>query len=345
MIYYMYEKQSNSKYNAWGKARIDVQNILESHKNFFPIIYDYSSGKKITNFKAMLHFFYECKKLKIGDTLILQNQFMFFKYAFPFIQKLKRKKVNIVFIIHDLNGLRMNSKKLNWLELKMLDQSRVMIHTDMMKEYIFNFVTPVHYSVLYIFPYLINNSINKNVEKKFDFCYAGNLSKSAFLHCLPKDLSTRFCLFGKGDKSLIQQRFFNYGGAYTSDEIPFKLNGKFGLIWDGNSLDGCVGISNDGINADYIRFNSPHKFALYISAGIPVICWKKSGIAEFVINNKLGITIDSVLELRDFIINDDDYKVLIKNVLEFRKQVISGQLFEQKLYELLNINSKKSASV
>ncbi len=344
MIYYMYEKHSNNNFNAGGKARLDVQKILESHKDFLPIIYNYSSDNKITNFKSMLTFFSKCKKIKKGDVLILQNQFMFFRFSFPFIQRLKKKNIKIVFIIHDLNGLRMNRKKTNWIELKMMDKSYIMIHTDFMKEYILNSVTPAQYSVLYIFPYLIDCT-HKSSEKNFDFCYAGNLSKSAFLHCLPKDLSTRFCLFGKGDNSLIQQRFFNYGGAYTSDEIPFKLNGKFGLIWDGNSLDGCVGISNDGINADYIRFNSPHKFALYISAGIPVICWKKSGIAEFVINNKLGITIDSVLELRDFIINDDDYKVLIKNVLEFRKQVISGQLFEQKLYELLNINSKKSASV
>lgn len=336
MIYYMHEMSFNNNFNAWGKARADVQKILESNVNFLPINYDCSSENKFTNFKALLRFFKECRKINKGDTLIFQNHFMFFQYAFPFIQNLKRKKINVVFIIHDLNGLRMNSKKLNWMELKMIDKSGVMIHTNSMKDFIFNSVTPFKYVILNIFPYLID-STKKGTEKTFDYCYAGNLSKSVFLHCLPRSLCTRFALFGKGDDSIIENSNFNYCGAYTADEIPFKLNGKFGLIWDGKSLDGCKGISDDGIDADYIRFNSPHKFALYISAGIPVICWSKSGIANYVRENKLGITIDSLLELQNLKFNENEYQLLMDNVLKLREKIISGTIFEQKLNELLSI--------
>lgn len=317
----MDECNSNSNYNAWGKARSDVSAILRTNTRYIPISYDFSSSSKLKNIQSFLSFFNNCKKLKSGDYLIVQNHFMFFKASYPFLQRIKKRGINIVFIIHDLNGLRMNSKRLNRFEMRLLDSSIVVAHTESMKEYIYRFSTPKACYLINIFPYLINEK-KIFANKTVDYCFAGNLSKSQFLQKLPDCLLSRFSLFGKTDSSLIAINN-HYYGAYEADEIPFKLNGKYGIIWDGNSLDGCKGISPNGIDANYLRYNSPHKFALYISSGIPVICWKESAIAEFVIKNNLGKVIGSLADLSTIDLNEN-YDNLKKSVEAFRELITTG---------------------
>ena len=51
-----------------------------------------------------------------------------------------------------------------------------------------------------------------------------------------------------------------YKGVYPPDQLPDKIQGGWGLIWDGSSLKGCQG--NYG---EYLKYNNPHKTSFYIA--------------------------------------------------------------------------------
>lgn len=115
--------------------------------------------------------------------------------------------------------------------------------------------------------------------------FAGNLSKSGFV----KDLSTLpvdFSLYGlpKLDSPA-------YKGAFDGSR-PVGLVGDFGLVWDGDSLETC-----NGMMGEYLRFNAPFKFSLYLALGLPVIVWSESAMATYVERYHLGLCIDSLHHL------------------------------------------------
>ncbi|MBT8943652.1 galactofuranosyltransferase, partial [Lactobacillus delbrueckii subsp. bulgaricus] len=70
------------------------------------------------------------------------------------------------------------------------------------------------------------------------------------------------------------------------------LNSGFGLIWYGSSIETC-----DGAFGNYLRYNDPHKLSLYLASALPVIIWSQAAEASFIIDNNLGLTIDSLNDL------------------------------------------------
>ena len=74
--------------------------------------------------------------------------------------------------------------------------------------------------------------------------------------------------------------------------LPEKLEGSFGLVWDGASLDAC-----EGRQGEYLRYNNPHKLSLYMAAGLPVILWRQSALADFVEQSGVGLLTDSLQDL------------------------------------------------
>ena len=64
-----------------------------------------------------------------------------------------------------------------------------------------------------------------------------------------------------------------------------------------------------------------------MACDIPVIVWKKSALADYVEENKIGITIDSLDEI-DTILNNmkkNDYLELLKNVKIISNKVTKGK--------------------
>ncbi len=94
-----------------------------------------------------------------------------------------------------------------------------------------------------------------------------------------------------------------YLGVFESNHTA-TVEGGWGLVWDGTSIDTC-----EGELGDYLRLIASHKLSLYLAMGIPVIVWKESAEAEFVTREGLGIAVSSLKELPDRIsaISDDEY--------------------------------------
>lgn len=94
------------------------------------------------------------------------------------------------------------------------------------------------------------------------------------------------------------------------EELPEKLEAKYGLVWDGLEITSC-----EGTFGQYLKYNNPHKFSLYMAAGIPVITQRKAAIANFIIENKVGIVVDNLENIKNVIenISSEEYETMCEN--------------------------------
>ena len=169
-------------------------------------------------------------------------------------------------------------------------------------------------------------------SKSYDktVCFAGNLFKSTFLQKLAME-EHKIDVYGP-NKLDNYPECIDYKGQFSPEELPNHLNQSFGLIWDGDSIETC-----EGHYGEYMKFNNPHKTSLYITTGLPILIWREAAMAQFVINNNIGIAIDSLIDL-DKILDDvtiDEYRVMRKNVLELSKDLKNGN-YTKRIVKKLN---------
>ena len=131
------------------------------------------------------------------------------------------------------------------------------------------------------------------------------------------------------DEKMRQCSNIDYYGSFPVDEIPNQLNKGFGLVWDGESIDGCKGFSGQ-----YLRYNNPHKMSLYIASGLPIVIWKEAAQARFVEENGIGICVGSLEEIGGTLsrMSENEYCGLIENVNKINNEVTTGKYAENALY-------------
>lgn len=269
------------------------------------------------------------KTIQTGSVVLLQNPFYTDRYGRErALSHLKTKKnVKFISLIHDINTLRYPSNN-NYSDIQheftfMLQNSDILIaHNDAMKNYLVNIcnIAPERIVVLGIFDYLVNKKADRPSFER-SVCIAGNLdvNKAGYIYHLDK-IKCNFRLYGP-NFSLSNYSNVYYGGAFSPDNIPEKLDSGFGLIWDGNSIDTCTG--NTG---EYLKYNNPHKLSLYLYSGIPVIIWSRAAEADFVKKNHVGLTIDSLKDLPNILNNIDQkaYDTLVNNTLKISEKLRQG---------------------
>ena len=117
---------------------------------------------------------------------------------------------------------------------------------------------------------------------------------------------------------------FKLRGFVPSSMMIRHPEGDFGLVWDGNPIDGC-----NGPWGEYLRYNNPHKASLYLRCGVPVIIWKHAGLAPFVEEQGIGFTISSLREIAPRLrsMSDTEYARMKENVARVSLQIASGYYF------------------
>lgn len=72
---------------------------------------------------------------------------------------------------------------------------------------------------------------------------------------------------------------------------------------------------------------------MYIAIGLPVIVWKGSGLADFVLNHQVGIAVDSILDLPLKLqsMTIDNYELYRTNAQAESKKIIHGFYFIEAL--------------
>ena len=160
-------------------------------------------------------------------------------------------------------------------------------------------------------------------------CYAGNLIDAVFLDNVHP--TNRFDLFGPNPAEHYNDGL-NYRGQFSPTELPSHMDENFGLVWHGTSVDTC-----DGTFGRYLKWNNPHKTSLYLSSGLPVIIWDQAALADFVIENGVGITISSLNELNEKLdaITDEEYRQMHQNVEKIANQMRSGYYITHAMQKML----------
>lgn len=318
---------------AGSKARKDVETILKSKGFEHIVLYHSGEGrlKVIHNFWGAL--FSIMKKVKRGDICFFEHPYLPSIYS-TLLGKfakilMKKNKVITVLLIHDLNSVRLNRPSLK-KEIKQLNNYRyVIVHNSQMLSFLQENGCCSKLLNLEVFDYLVEHR-EKQKEECNDIAIAGNLckEKSGYIYSLGEISGLSFGLYGVGlDTKNITNNLI-YHGAFDPDVLPFVINGRWGLVWDGDSIHTC-----EGLCGEYLRLNNPHKLSLYLAAGIPVIVWSNSAAALFVEENNVGIWVENLSELEDAIerVTPKMYAILCENVLKIGRKITSGNYLKSKL--------------
>jgi len=346
MIYYIKETQNdeNHKKTAGVKARADLEQIFEDclmEQIKVPSIEDEraesNSFKKIqSHFKVAGIWKESVSHIKNGDAVILQfpaveHSILLFKV----IKMLKKRGVRIILFIHDLELFRYTKHADYTLKRRLrlyLEETSVLrcadvivAHNTKMKEALCSRLNIDAHKivVLDIFDYLIpdfNESRLKKRGKSEPVIISGNLhpQKAGYAYDLPENAA--FNLYGVNYQNLGSKNI-RYMGSFSSEEIPFAMEGSFGLVWDGPSGETC-----EGPFGEYLKINNPHKTSLYLASGIPVIIWEEAALTDYVRTNNVGITVRSLEEIDEKLsaLSDEEYEKYRKNAVSLSENLRAG---------------------
>lgn len=300
--------------NAGSKARYDVARTLKG--NVLAV-----KKRGMNTFISYMAFRFKVASLKKTDQILLQYPlYLNHKSFIPKIYRALSKK-NTTVLIHDLNSLRQGTSFEN--EKDILNQfDKIISHNPKMTQFLKaqGVIKPI--IDLELFDYLGEGT---TTTTSYDIGLAGNLapSKSKYLYDLVNlNPEVSFQLFGIGlDEENLKTKKYCYEGSRSPETLLSEFHCKYGLVWDGTSIDTC-----DGLMGQYEKYNNPHKLSLYISCGIPVIVWKEAAIADFVLKHGIGIVVSDLRNLKDVLskIDDESYQKMKENLIPLTKKVKEG---------------------
>ena len=327
MNFVLFETAGKQKYNAGSKARKDALKIAIDCGYKHITLFHNGNSRTLVALEIIKGCMTAITKAKNGDTILVQYPYspmLLNKMLFGVLRlgsKLKGYKVSV--LIHDLTGLRSDDKSLLQKELKMMKNCNIIYHNESMKEECEKIRRADSFQILGCFDYLYSGeTCRREYSNTPVIMVAGNLSKNkcGYIYQLSAVDGVKFDLFGAGYEGESTEKV-RYRGKFAPEELIFNLDGQFGLVWDGDTIDTC-----GGTNGNYLRFNNPHKMSLYIAAGVPVIVWKESALARFVDENGIGVYVNSLKELPEITnkINTADYAKMAECVNRVGRLVRQG---------------------
>ncbi len=320
---------------AGGKAPADVYEICVK-AGYQPVyIHPYSGDKNTeqgrqSREKTKTDWQYCYDRISENAILFLQHPFwQEQEERNETLRKLKaNKRVRIISLVHDVESLRgvfQTPYMKKEFQFMLENADVIIVHNDRMLQYFVEMgVDSAKLVSLELFDYLSKQAVTER-HLGMSVAVAGNLDpvKSKYIEKLGELDTLEFHLFGPNYQAADKKKTENliYHGAYPADLTPHKLVGSFGLVWDGDSLDGC-----DGMMGNYMRYNNPHKLSLYMAAGLPIIIWSEAAEAALVKRKGIGVTISSLYELEGILgaISAGQYAELVRNVKKEAKKIENG---------------------
>lgn len=349
MRYYVKERPGGGAESrtAWIKARRDAESICES-EGFRPLeLVPEVDLRPEAGLAARLRRHIAVSRLwgkrlaplGQGDTLFLQLPMLQnCLFLAGHLRRAGRRGVRIIALVHDLETLRLSADphvglrsrlRMHAEETSVLRRcDRIVVHNGRMLELMASRGMAREKLVpLGIFDYLMDEDSERAVSRRAlpdDFrrmIVAGNLNpdKAGYVYALPPEAAVDLYgvgYAGGGDKNV------RYRGAFAPEELPARLEGGFGLVWDGPSAETC-----SGIYGGYLRYNDPHKTSLYLAAGLPVVVWRQAALAELILDEGAGIAVDSIGEAaaRLAAMTEDGYTRLMENAAALGARLRRGE--------------------
>ncbi|MCH4249002.1 MAG: hypothetical protein LKF82_14465 [Acinetobacter populi] len=320
--------------HAGFKAKRDVREICSSLDIQIIDIHTHYSIKTIDGiYKFILNTIQLAQKLNKNDIVFI-NYPIYSRFVIEFLFLIQKKyNLKIVPIIHDLDSLRGHVG----IDEKYLSNFKYMIsHNKKMSEYLIRKYPDIKIVNLEVFDYLVRNNPSYTFESTDHpyLVFAGNLSqeKSGFLYHYK--LPVKSDLWGINlDVEKINLNSLTYIGKFDPDNPEkffshYQNKNVFGLIWDGTDIDSC-----NGEYGEYLKYNNPHKTSFYLSQGLPVIIWKQAALADFVVENKCGLIVDSLSELPDVFnhMDSDIYKIYRQNAEIIGEKIRRGYFLSKSI--------------
>ncbi len=240
-----------------------------------------------------------------------------------------QKNVRVVIVVMDIDGLKSGNTGYLRQELAFLKRFRLfVVHHKNMEDWLRPQLSlQAVYARLGPFDYLA--PANRTPRKKMPVVnYSGNLEKSRFIYDLGKIAGVSFLLYGKGGEAAANGSNVSWKGVYAPHTLPAAAEGSFGLVWDGDSIEGA-----GGAFGSYMTHIFHHKVSLYLLAGLPIFVYAKAGSAAYILEKELGWTIERLGDLPGLIesIPAEEYERVAANVRREALALAEGRQLLQAL--------------
>lgn len=184
--------------------------------------------------------------LSPNDRLVLQYPLK--KYYTWICRIAHLRNAKVITLVHDLGSFRRRKLTIPQ-EIKRLSNTDYIIALNSsMKKWLEEHGCQQSIGTLDIWDYLSNQISQSQHQKetKYRIIYAGtlNLRKNTFLVHFPQYINSfDLALYGNGNNlhGIDSLPHISYHGFIKSDELIASVQADFGLVWDGESLDGCTG--------------------------------------------------------------------------------------------------------
>ena len=290
--------------NAGPKAPRDICSLLERTGRVDVVSLFTEDGLDFPTFLKLIPILKEIKET--DQNVILQYPLQPYSYhemqecysqAFDFLEPDKT-----IIWMHDINQIRFRDEPVYKNEMNWLGRFHdFIVHNEKMEQYLRKYISIKYCIHNELFDYLCNENSMDRITKKavhkrkevqkedLHIIFAGNLDsiKAPFLYDLQSNQMNFYMNVYGRRVELIKNVKINYCGSFDADILPERICGDLGLIWDGK-IDAK---SDYSAHKEYTRYNTPHKFSCYITAGIPVIAWREAAIAEIVKKYQVGYLI------------------------------------------------------
>ena len=287
--------------SAGNKAKTDYERILrDMGATNLGLETTFSTSQVVSFVRNFLGIVHMTSKVQKGDIILLQYPVK--KYFSMICRIAHHRGAKTIALIHDLGCMR--RKKLTEQEEinRLMHADGVIATNAAMMQWLEEKGYTKTLDFLGLHDYL-SNSVPQSTasHSPLKVVYAGTLAKrkNAFLLEMAKQVGNyELVIYGKhkGLPNLQSRCHVKVNPFLSADTFIREVEGDFGLVWDGDSLQTC-----SGHFGEYLRWNTPHKVSFYIRAGLPIIVWRQSAIAPIVQQEGIGLCIDSIEELNDLL--------------------------------------------
>lgn len=337
----MTPKTSASGVPALNKARADIEQIA-AEMGYAPFVLHAPDSANGSVWQAIqvgaktlgdwVRAFY---RMRQGDLLLVQYPYFPVKgygVARLALHLLRWKGVKTAALVHDLDSLRRigGSAARGSDQLLLPGFEALIVHSQRMESYLRTQGVTCPMILMEAFDCLSEGEIPVR-EKSRMVAIAGNLAadKSGYLKDIGK-VPLEWQLYGTNWAGSDSTRI-EYHGEIAPEKLPETISGAFGIVWDGDSLDGLT-----GLYGAYALLNSPHKLSTYLAGGLPVIVAKNAATADFVAREQVGVVLNSLRELPELLraMPEEDYQRYAANARRVGAQLRAGENTKRALRKL-----------
>jgi len=334
---YFIQQYIQQEYLHGGIGLTDAEKILLS-EGYTPILFPHQQNFSLpAKISRLFYLFKIAFQVQKGSVVV----FLFPMYAklirlLVRLLLLLRKNSRLVCFITDIDGIKDGDPQKLEEEISFFRTLKYFIvHNHRMQQWLSSRVEGANSAQIVFFDFLAR-PVEITRELSREIVFAGNLEKSIFLEKLylvkDKQPALHFNLYGPHQtNSMLRQENATWHGIERPYDLPQKLQGSFGLLWDGDSID-----EPGGSLGEYMQYISHHKLSLYILSQLPVIVPSTTAAEELVKKYKIGFAVNNLYEIEEKIrsISEEEYQEMQKNMQPLAQKICTGGCLKDALAEL-----------